>query len=353
MKPYILNSMMQKKIKLMAFEPQIEKTIFFNSLVRCVFVFFLSLGLNTLSQAQDAAYASKSIKIIVPFTAGGPTDLIARIVAQILQKSLGQNAIVENKPGAGGAIGSRFVAQSEPNGLTLLLGTAATLGSLPAVQKNAGYDPIKSFSPIAKVTESTTVFVASGDVPFKTVAELVVYARANPQKINYASAGVGNITQLNAELFKSKTKVNLQHIPYKSGNEMLTALLTKDSQLAFLDLSIVQPYIKDGKLIALAVTGKSRHAKLPDVPTMIEAGVPDFSTSFWTGILAASNTPPALVNKLNAAINAGLANPEIRAMLANSSLEPMPQSANDFGVFIAADFQKWRDVVQAAGITEE
>jgi len=322
-------------------------------ITRTLLAFFLTLGLTGFASAQDSNLSSKTIKIIVPFTAGGPTDLIARIVAQILQKSMGQNAVVENKPGAGGAVGSRLVAQSEPNGLTLLLGTAATLGSLPAVQKNAGYDPVKSFSPIAKITESTTVFVAPSDVPFKTVAELVVYARANPQKINYASAGVGNITQLNAELFKSKAKINLQHIPYKSGNEMLTALLSKDSQLAFLDLSIVQAYIKEGKLIALAVTGKNRHPKLPDVPTMVEAGVPDFSTSFWTGILAAANTPPALVNKLNAAINAGLANPEFRAMLANGSLEPTPQSAHDFGVFIAADFQKWRDVVQAAGITEE
>jgi len=314
---------------------------------------FLMLGLTGFSLAQDNNISSKTIKIIVPFTAGGPTDLIARIVAQILQKSLGQNAVVENKPGAGGAVGSRLVAQSEPNGLTLLLGTAATLGSLPAVQKNAGYDPVKSFSPVAKITESTTVFVASSEAPFKSVSELIAYARANPQKINYASAGIGNITQLNAELFKSKVKISLQHIPYKSGNEMLTALISKDSQLAFLDLSIVQSYIKEGKLTALAVTGKNRHPKLPDVTTMVEAGVPDFYTSFWTGILAAPNTPSNIVNKLNTAINTGLNNPEIRTMLANSSLEPTPLSAHDFGVFIAADYQKWHDVVQAAGITEE
>jgi len=303
--------------------------------------------------ADEAAFPSKSIKIIVPFTAGGPTDLIARVVAQALQKSFNQSVIVENKAGAGGAIGTRFVAQSEPNGLTLLLGTVATLGSLPAVQKNAGYDPVKSFSPVAKVTESTTVLVASIDAPFKSVSELIAYAKANPQKINYASAGIGNQTQLNAELFKSRTKTNLQHIPYKSGNEMLTAVLSKDAQLAFLDMSFVLPYIKENKLTALAVTGKVRHPKLADTPTMVEAGVPDFSASFWTGILAPAGTPIAIVNKLNAAINSGISTPELRTMLANISAEPTVQTPQEFGAYIASEHQKWRDLVKAAGITEE
>lgn len=311
---------------------------------------FLAAG-QTFS--QEAVLPSKGIKIIVPFTPGGPTDLIARVVAQALQKSFTQPVIVENKAGAGGAIGTRFVAQSEPNGSTLLLGTVATLGSLPAVQKNAGYDPVKSFAPVAKVTESTTVLVASVDAPFKTVAELIAYAKANPQKINYASAGIGNQTQLNAELFKSRTKTNLQHIPYKSGNEMLTAVLSKDAQLAFLDMSFVLPYIKDNKLTALAVTGKVRHPKLADTPTMVEAGVPDFSASFWTGILAPAGTPVAIINKLNAAINAGISSPELRSMLANISAEPTVQTPQEFGAYIASEHQKWRDLVKAAGITEE
>jgi tripartite-type tricarboxylate transporter receptor subunit TctC len=305
------------------------------------------------SWADEAAFPAKSIKIIVPFTAGGPTDLIARVVAQALQKSFNQSVIVENKAGAGGAIGTRFVAQSEPNGLTLLLGTVATLGSLPAVQKNAGYDPVKSFAPVAKVTESTTVLVASVDAPFKSIAELIAYAKANPQKINYASAGIGNQTQLNAELFKSRTKTNLQHIPYKSGNEMLTAVLSKDAQLAFLDMSFVLPYIKDNKLTALAVTGKVRHPKLADTPTMVEAGVPDFSASFWTGILAPAGTPLSIVNKLNAAINSGISTPELRSMLANISAEPTIQTPQEFGAYIASEHQKWRDLVRTAGITEE
>jgi tripartite-type tricarboxylate transporter receptor subunit TctC len=227
------------------------------------------------------------------------------------------------------------------------------LGALPAVQKNAGYDPVKSFAPIAKVTESTTVLVAPADAPFKTVAELIAYAKANPQKINYASAGVGNQTQLNAELFKARTKTSIQHIPYKSGNEMLTAILSKDAQLAFLDMSFVLSYIKEGKLTALAVTGKTRHPKLADVPTMQEAGVADFSATFWTGILAPAGTPASIVNKLNASINLGISSPEVRAMLVNISAEPTPLSAHDFGLFVASEFQKWRDLVQSAGITEE
>jgi tripartite-type tricarboxylate transporter receptor subunit TctC len=303
--------------------------------------------------AQDSTFPTKSIKIIVPFTPGGPTDLIARVVSQALQKAFTQTVIVENKPGAGGAIGTRFVAQSEPNGLTLLLGTVATLGSLPAVQKSAGYDPVKSFAPIAKVTESNTVLVASIDAPFKSIAELVAYARANPGKINYASAGIGNQTQLNAELFKARTKTSLQHIPYKSGNEMLTAVLSKDAQLAFLDMSFVLPYIRENKLIALAVTGKTRHPKLAEIATMVEAGVPDFSASFWTGILAPAGTPVAIVNKLNAAINSGIASPELRAMLTNISAEPTLQTPQEFGAFIESEHLKWRELVRSAGISEE
>jgi tripartite-type tricarboxylate transporter receptor subunit TctC len=313
----------------------------------------LMMGLGSIAQAQEPQFPSKTMKIIVPFTAGGPTDLIARVVSQVLQKAFNQTVVVENKPGAGGAVGTRFVAQAEPNGLTLLLGTVATLGALPAVQKNAGYDPVKSFAPVSKVTESTTVLVASADAPFKTVPELVAYARANPQKINYASAGIGNQTQLNAELFKARTKTNIQHIPYKSGNEMLTALLSKDAQVAFLDISFVMSYIKEGKLIPLAVTGKSRTNKLPEIPTMVEAGVPDFSATFWTGILAPAGTPAPIVAKLNAAINAGISSPEMRAMLANISADPTPLSPQEFGVFIGSEYQKWRDIVQSAGITEE
>jgi tripartite-type tricarboxylate transporter receptor subunit TctC len=313
----------------------------------------MSLGIGSLAQAQEPPFPAKTIKIIVPFTAGGPTDLIARVVSQVLQKAFNQTVVVENKPGAGGAVGTRFVAQADPNGLTLLLGTVATLGALPAVQKNAGYDPVKSFSPVSKVTESTTVLVASADAPFKTVSELVAYARANPQKVNYASAGIGNQTQLNAELFKARTKTSIQHIPYKSGNEMLTALLSKDAQVAFLDISFVMSYIKEGKLTPLAVTGKSRTNKLPDVPTMVEAGVPDFSATFWTGILAPAGTPAPIVAKLNAVINSGISSPEMRTMLANISAEPTPLSPQEFGAFIGSEYQKWRDIVQSAGITEE
>lgn len=305
------------------------------------------------ARAQDAAYPTRPIKLVVPFGPGGPTDVVARVVTQILQDALGQPLVVENKPGAGGALGTRSVAQAEPDGYTLLLGTVATLSAVPAVQKNPGFDPVKSFAPVAKLTESTTVLAAPYDAPFRTVPELVAYAKANPAKLNYASAGVGNQTQLNAELFKYRTGASIAHIPYKSGAEMVTSLLGNQAQIAFLDLSIVLPHMVDNKLRVLAVTSPARRPDLPDVPTMIEAGVPDFTASFWTGVLAPAGTPPAIVTKLNAALNAGLATADVRDTLKRIAVEPRPQTPAEFGDYVASEARKWRDAVQLAGIETE
>src|SRR4051794_37411649 len=203
--------------------------------------FVLLAAFVPVAPAAAQPYPARPIKLVVPFGPGGPTDVSARIVAQVVQSSLGQSVVIENRPGAGGALGSKSVATAEPDGYTLLIGTSATLGVVPALMKNPGYDPLKSFAPVAKVADSTLVLVAPATFPARSVQEFVAYAKANPGKLSYASAGVGNQTQLLAELFKSKAGLDIVHVPYKSGAEMVTAILGEQVHMAFPDVSILIP----------------------------------------------------------------------------------------------------------------
>jgi tripartite-type tricarboxylate transporter receptor subunit TctC len=308
-----------------------------------------ALGQVTAVYAQS--YPARPIKLVVPFGPGGPTDVSARIVAQVVQSGLGQSVVIENRPGAGGAIGSKSVATAEPDGATLLIGTSATLGVVPALVKNPGYDPIKSFAPIAKVADSTLVLVAPATFPANSVQEFVAHARINPGKLSYASAGVGNQTQLLAELFKSKAGIDVVHVPYKSGAEMVTAILSDQVQMAFPDVSILIPLIREKKLKALAVTSAHRHPQLPDIPTMIESGIPDYVMTFWSGVVAPAATPTEIVGKLNGAINDGLRSQAVRDNLAKVGAEASPGSPQDFADFIAAETKKWSAVAKMSGIS--
>jgi tripartite-type tricarboxylate transporter receptor subunit TctC len=303
------------------------------------------------THAQE--YPSKTVKLVVPFGPGGPTDVAARIVSQIVQQRLGQSVVIENRPGAGGAIGTKSAANAEPDGYTLLIGTSATLGVVPALSKNPGYDPLTSFAPVAKVSDSSTILIVPPSFPASSVAELVAYAKANPGKLSYASAGPGNQTHLAAELLRARAGIDLVHIPYKSGAEMVTAVLSEQVQMAFPDVSILLPLIRDGKVKALAVTSGARHPQLPDVPTMAEGGIADYVTTFWTGTVAPAGTPAAIVDKLNAAINAGLSSPEIKETLAKVGAESRPGSPQEFAAFIAAETKKWSAIAKTAGISAE
>ncbi len=298
-------------------------------------------------------YPSRPIKLVVPFGPGGPTDVAARLVSQIAQTELGATIVVENRPGAGGATGSKSVANAEPDGYTLLVGTSATLAVVPALQKNPGYDPVKSFAAVAKVVDSTLVMIVPADFPANSVKELVAYAKANPGKLSYASAGAGNQTQLLAELFKAKAGIEAVHVPYKSGAEMVTAVLSEQVQFSFPDISILIPLIRDHKVKALAVSSAQRHPALPDVPTMIESGIPDFVLTFWSGVVAPARTPAAIVGKLNAAIDKGLRSREIQDKLALVGAQTTPGSSQDFAAFIASETVKWREIAKTAGITPE
>ena len=305
----------------------------------------------TVTRAETQSYPTRTIKLVVPFGPGGPTDVSARIVAQVVQSGLGPSVVIENRPGAGGAIGTKSVANAEPDGATLLIGTSATLGVVPALMKNPGYDSIKSFAPVAKVADSTLVLVVPATFPANSVQEFVAYAKANPGRLSFASAGVGNQTQLLAELFKSKAGLDIVHVPYKSGAEMVTAILGEQVQMAFPDVSILIPLIREGKLKALAVTSASRHPQLPDVPTMIESGIPDYIMTFWSGVVAPAGVPAEIVNRLNTAINDGLSSASVRENLAKVGSEASPGTPQEFADFIAAETKKWSAVAKMAGIS--
>jgi tripartite-type tricarboxylate transporter receptor subunit TctC len=301
------------------------------------------------AQAQD--YPTRPVKLVVPFGPGGPTDVAARLVSQIAQAELGATIVVENRPGAGGATGSKSVANAEPDGYTLLVGTSATLAVVPALMKNPGYDPVKSFSAVAKVADSTTVMIVPANFPANSVKEFVAYAKANPGKLSYASAGAGNQTQLAAELLKARAGIEAIHVPYKSGAEMVTAVLSEQVQFTFPDISILIPLIREHKVKALAVTGARRHPQLPDVPTLLESGIPDFAITFWSGVVAPAGTPAAIVAKLNAAMDKGLRSQDIQDKLAAIGAQTAPGSPQDFASFIASETVKWREIAKTANVS--
>jgi len=311
-----------------------------------------ALACAFVTPLQAQSYPNKPIRLVVPFGPGGPTDVSARIVAQVVQSALGQSVVIENRPGAGGAVGSRSVASADPDGYTPAdrheRGHSA---SPPRSLKNPGYDPIKSFTPVAKVADSTLVLVAPAAFPASSVGDFIAHAKANPGKLSYASAGVGNQTQLLAELFKSKAGIDVVHVPYKSGAEMVTAILSGQVQMAFPDVSILIPLIREGKLKALAVTSAQRHPQLPNVPTMSESGIADFIMTFWSGVVAPAGTAPDIVTRLNAAIDDGLKSAAIRDSLAKVGSEAAPGSPQDFADFISPRRKKWSAVAKLSGIS--
>ena len=302
--------------------------------------------------ARAQAYPDKPIRLIVPSAAGGPTDIPARLLSQILPK-LGQSAVVENRPGAGGAIGARVVAGSAPDGYTLLVGNTSVLAVIPAVSAGAGYDPAKSFAPVAKIAESYQILVVHPSAPWKSVKDLVDDAKANPGRFNYAHTGPGGLPHLTAELFRSSTGLDMVGVPYKSGGEAVTAVLGQQVHATFEAISILLPLIREGKMRALAITSRARTPLAPELPTMIEAGVPDYEVTTFQGVVAPAGTPEAIVTLLNATINEALATGEIRDAITKLGSVPSLASPQEFTRFIGAQVQKWSAVAKAANVKIE
>jgi len=304
----------------------------------------LSAGAQTSS-----SYPTKPIRLVVPFPPGGATDIMARAVAQKLTDAWGQSVIVDNRPGAGGNIGSELVAKAAPDGYTLEMGTVGTHAINPSLYAKMPYDHVKDFVPVILVAGVPNVLVVNPSVPAKSVQELIAYAKANPGRLNFASSGSGTSIHLSGELFKLMAGVQMTHVPYKGSAPALQDLLGGQVQLMFDNLPPSLPQIKAGKLRALAVTTAARAPALPDVPTIAESGLPGFEASSWFGVLAPAGTPPAIVTRLNTEIAAWLATPEAREKMVAVGAVIAGGTPEDFARHIATETAKWAKVVQESG----
>jgi len=294
------------------------------------------------------SYPARPVRLVAPFPPGGSIDLSARLVAQWLSERLGQQVVVENRPGAGGNVGSEAVATSPPDGYTLLLSSVANAISATLYEKLA-YDFVRDFAPVAGVSRAPNVMEVNPSVPAKTVPEFIAYAKANPGKINMGSSGIGTSIHVSGELFKMMTGITMQHVPYRGSAPMLTDLVGGQVQVAFDNLQPSMPLIKAGKLRGLAVTTTTRSEALPDLPPVSDF-VPGYEASTWNGVSAPKNTPPEIVAKLNSEINAGLADPKMKARLAEMGAWPIPGTPADYGKLIAIEIEKWAKVIRAANI---
>ncbi len=308
----------------------------------------LVVGTAAATTAQAQSYPDKPIKLVVPFPPGGPIDTMARLVAAGMSTNLGQQVIVENRPGAGSTIGSKSVASAEPDGYTLLFGSSGSLGVAPALYTDLGLDPLKSFAPIASVSLLPHVMVVPASVPAKTVQEFVAYAKANPGKLNYG-AGLGTPPHLLSTLFKTKAGLDITYIPYKGAAQSVADMLGGQTHFTIDGTVILMPLIRDGKFRALGIARAERWPELPDVPTLVESGFPDFTIDAWTGVVAPAGTSPQIIAKLNAAVNAGLKTPEATATMARFSSITKTGTPHDFAAFIASEAPRWAGLVKAAG----
>jgi tripartite-type tricarboxylate transporter receptor subunit TctC len=305
-------------------------------------------GSATAAQAQT--YPNRPIKIIVPTPAGGPVDVVARVVANGLTKALGQAVLVDNRPGAGNTIGSKEAALADPDGYTLHYSSSSGLIIAPLLQKNAGYDPITSFEPIALVAQSTIILVVNPSVPVKTVQELVAYAKANPGKVNFSSGGIGVLPHLMGELFKSTAKIDVVHVPYRGGAPSINGLVAGDVQFTFEGTGVLLPLIQAGNLRALATPTRTRIHELPELPTMIESGFPGFQATAWTGLLAPAKTPKPIIDRLNAAVNEAAKTPEFRDALGKLSTDVLGGPPQELANVIKEDLGKWGPLVKSLNL---
>jgi tripartite-type tricarboxylate transporter receptor subunit TctC len=296
----------------------------------------------TCAFPQD--YPNRPIRIIVPTPAGGPVDVMARVLANALPPVLGQNVFVENKPGAGNTIGSRQAAVADPDGYTLMVSAASGLVMSPMIVKNAGYDA-SSFAPVVLVAETPQVLVINPQLSLKSVAELVAYAKDNPDKLNYSTGGIGTLPHLNAELFKSVSSTNILHVPYKGGGPSLMAVVAGEVQMTFDTVSTSLQLIQDGKLRPLAIVGPKRAPELPDVPAMPEVGFPAVTSGAWTALMAPRDTPAAVIARLNAATNAALGGDPMKTALAKLGAEPRGGTPQDLADHIQREIAKWKPIV--------
>ena len=314
----------------------------------CTVVYVASAFAAGHSQAQQA-YPTKPIRMICPFPPGGTTDVVARLVAQKLTEAWGQQVVVDNRPGAGGIIGTEIVAKAAPDGYTVLLGSITTHAVNPALYKKLNFDPVKDFAPVSLVVSSPQLLAVHPSVAAKSVKELIALAKAKPGQLNYASAGTGTSPHLTFELFKSMAGIDVVHVPYKGTGPAITDLIGGQVQMMITGVVALMPHIKSGKLRGLGVTSAKRVAALPDLPTIAESGIPGFDVSSWFGVFLPGGTPKPIVAKMNAEIRKILEVPEVRQRLIGQGADPASNTPEEFAAYVKAEMAKWGKVARDTG----
>jgi len=300
--------------------------------------------------AHGQAFPSRPITLVVGFPPGGGVDIVARQLAEKLGDVLGQHVVVENRAGAAGNVAMDSVARAKPDGYTLLMGNLGMLCANPALYPKLTFDPAKDFAPIARVVVTPLVAVVPVALQAQSMDQFVALARSKPGALNFASGGNGNINHLAGELLKLQTRIDIQHVPYKGSAPALTDLVAGRVELLIDGGNVVQPFVQQGTVRALAVTGETRSPSFPNVPTAKEAGLPDFVIYGWQGVLAPAGTPPAVIDRIGAAIGQSLASPELRTRLAGQGTDPAFTSPAEFATFIAAERKRWTEVIGTAKI---
>jgi tripartite-type tricarboxylate transporter receptor subunit TctC len=306
-----------------------------------------------ISDAQAQSYPNHTITLVIPFAPGGSTSIVGRVIADKMSQLLGESIVVDNRPGAGGTVGTKAVAKSDPDGYTLLLGYTGTLAIGPSLYKNVGYDPRKDFAPIGMIGNAPSALAVHPSFPAKSVSELIAYAKANPGKVNFGSAGVGSVNHITGEYFARAAGITLVHIPYKGTGPALTDLLGGHIPMALAPIPAIHANVSAGLLRALAVTGKTRSSLLPDVPTISETGLTGFEASLYYGLVAPAGTPRPVIDKLNRELQAALASDEVKKQLGLDGTEITPGTPEDYADFIDKDEKKWSELVKASGVEQE
>ena len=315
--------------------------------------FLIALLALAVQGALAQGYPSKPIHLIVPFPPGGPTDIVGRLVAQKLSEGFGQPVVVDNRPGAGGTVGSTAAAKAAADGYTLLYGSTSTLAIAPSLYHDLAYDPRSAFAPISLVSRGAIIAAVNAQVPARTLQEFIALAKKTPGTLSYASAGSGTPPHLAAELFKSIAGVDVLHVPYKGGAPAINDLVGGQVQAIFEGQVVLLPHIKSGRVRALAITGAKRDAALPDVPTFAQAGLPQYDAYFWSGLVAPGGTPADIVGKLNAVLVRALNTAEVREALLRQGLAPAGTTPAEFAAFIGSEVERWGRVAKASGAKVE
>jgi tripartite-type tricarboxylate transporter receptor subunit TctC len=318
----------------------------------CMVALVLGIGCG-LDRARAQSYPNRTITVVIPFAPGGSTSIVGRVIVDKMSQLLGQSIVLDHRPGAGGTVGTKAVAKSDPDGYTLLLGYTGTLAIGPSLYKNPGYDPRKDFVPIGMIGNAPASLVVHPSFPASTVNELIAYAKAHPGKVNFGSAGAGTVSHITGEYFARSAGITLVHIPYKGTGPALSDLLGGHIPMAFAPIPSTHANVSAGLLRALAVTGSSRTSLLPDVPTMPEAGLPGFEASLYYGLVAPAGTPRPVIDRLNKALRAALASEEVKKQLALDGTEITPGTPEDYAAFIDKDERKWSELVKASGVEQE